>query len=553
MTRADLEALARQAAQLYGLDPQMYLRQIQAESNWNPRARSHAGAMGLAQLMPGTAGDLGVTDPYDPRQSLYGGARYMRQMLDMFGGDYAKAFAAYNWGPGNVQKMGMGAMPKETRDYVAKLGGGQAIPGEIPGSRSASVDVSPGGGAMSTDSSRGIPLPEAQTTMTEDEWLKQQMARLQAANPVNPYQMLGQMGLGILSTPTGTGGTLQGVARGIQQGLSNYSGPEQMSQLQMLQAENELYELAQKRREYRIKQEAQKRGQEARSMIARPFLDPNDPRYNPELGHAIAEDMITEQDLGGLLIPEQPGAPSYGKTAEPWQAGEWDDGTPKYKTVVYGDDGTMKEHTMPKGYEPKWGPGQQGDISRARKEAELDRTLFYDLVNETGTSLTAVQSGLNTTENLLSRMDNGEFSGTGPLVGQARDYMGDVGTAVLQAETVNQALLNLQITNLAPVTEKEIELIQKLYANINRTPEQNKAILREIIKARKTQRRALRKIREELRAGTSPAEIRLMMADFHIPDIDTSVGDAPDSVTQPDRAPYPTADEVVEEVLKNGY
>jgi hypothetical protein len=114
---------ARQAAQRFGVDPDIFVRQIQQESGFRPDARSPAGATGIAQFMPDTARGMGV-DPSDPYQSLEGGARLMRQNLDRYGGDYAKALAAYNAGPGNVDKYG-GVPPfEETQRYISTILGG---------------------------------------------------------------------------------------------------------------------------------------------------------------------------------------------------------------------------------------------------------------------------------------------------------------------------------------------------------------------------------------------------------------------------------------------
>lgn len=119
----DLQNLAIQYANQYGIPTDLFLRQIKAESAWNPNAVSSAGAQGLGQIMPGTASDLGITNPFDPSQSLEGAARYLRQQYDEFG-QWPLALAAYNAGPGNVQKYG-GIPPfRETQGYVAKIMGG---------------------------------------------------------------------------------------------------------------------------------------------------------------------------------------------------------------------------------------------------------------------------------------------------------------------------------------------------------------------------------------------------------------------------------------------
>ena len=119
----DYRQLAYQTAQRYGIDPDLFVRQIQAESSFRPDAVSSAGAIGLGQLMPSTAKELGV-DPNDPVQNLEGAARYMRQQLDRFG-DPALALAAYNAGPDRVVKANGIPNIKETQNYVAKILGGR--------------------------------------------------------------------------------------------------------------------------------------------------------------------------------------------------------------------------------------------------------------------------------------------------------------------------------------------------------------------------------------------------------------------------------------------
>jgi len=108
--------VAKAAARKHSIPEDLFLRLVQQESGWNPSAESHAGARGLAQLMPGTARKLGV-NINDPHQNLDGGARYLRMMYNRFG-SWRLALAAYNAGPGAVEKHS-GIPPfAETRNYV---------------------------------------------------------------------------------------------------------------------------------------------------------------------------------------------------------------------------------------------------------------------------------------------------------------------------------------------------------------------------------------------------------------------------------------------------
>jgi hypothetical protein len=118
----DYRALAEQEARAAGIDPSLVLRLMQQESAGDPRAVSPKGATGLMQLMPATAKELGV-DPNDPAQNIRGGVTYLKQMLDRYQGDTTKALAAYNAGPGNVDKYGGVPPYAETQDYVQRVGG----------------------------------------------------------------------------------------------------------------------------------------------------------------------------------------------------------------------------------------------------------------------------------------------------------------------------------------------------------------------------------------------------------------------------------------------
>jgi hypothetical protein len=140
---------AVRAAQAEGIPADLYLRLVGAESGWNPRARSPVGALGFAQLMPGTARGLGV-NPLDPIQNLRGGARYLAQQYRRFG-SWDKALAAYNAGPGAVAKYG-GVPPfKETQAYVRKI-----LAGWTPGSAQPAAASGGGVAAPAADQSRAL-------------------------------------------------------------------------------------------------------------------------------------------------------------------------------------------------------------------------------------------------------------------------------------------------------------------------------------------------------------------------------------------------------------
>jgi soluble lytic murein transglycosylase-like protein len=119
--RRAYDRLLQEAARLYQLPVAFVRAVVKVESDFNPQVVSHAGAMGLMQLMPRTAASMGVSDPFDPRQNIYGGTRYLRILANKFNGDLVLTIAAYNAGEGAVMRY-KGVPPyAETRRYVHRV------------------------------------------------------------------------------------------------------------------------------------------------------------------------------------------------------------------------------------------------------------------------------------------------------------------------------------------------------------------------------------------------------------------------------------------------
>jgi hypothetical protein len=114
-------SIIKKAASKYKLDHNLVSAVVQVESQFNPRAVSRTGAVGLMQLMPSTARQLGVLDSYDPSQNIEGGTKYLRYLVERFNGDVTFALAAYNSGPLNVEKYGKVPPFKETERYIKKI------------------------------------------------------------------------------------------------------------------------------------------------------------------------------------------------------------------------------------------------------------------------------------------------------------------------------------------------------------------------------------------------------------------------------------------------
>ncbi|MCL6655615.1 lytic transglycosylase [Agrobacterium rubi] len=182
----EIVGLVKRVAQEEGVDETLFMSLVYQESRFNPCAKSPVGATGLSQLMPGTAKDLGV-DPNNIEDNLRGGARYLKQQLKRFNGNTNLALAAYNAGPGNVQKYG-GIPPfKETQGYVASITK-QWMP-QFGGSDTSNIPMNYGGGSTAFSGARDSSMNAMATSQSITE---------SSGNVSSWLQQLGQMQTGTI-------------------------------------------------------------------------------------------------------------------------------------------------------------------------------------------------------------------------------------------------------------------------------------------------------------------------------------------------------------------
>jgi len=119
--REELDKIVHEVSERHHVDPDLVRAVIETESDWNPAAVSRSGALGLMQLVPSTARELGVNNAFDPKENIDAGVRYLQMLLARYDGDLDKALAAYNAGPGAVDRAGGVPRIRETRDYVQRV------------------------------------------------------------------------------------------------------------------------------------------------------------------------------------------------------------------------------------------------------------------------------------------------------------------------------------------------------------------------------------------------------------------------------------------------
>jgi hypothetical protein len=412
----------------YGIPPLLALAMMDRESSGNPRAVSPAGAQGLFQLMPGTAADLGVDDPFDPEQSIRGGLNYLRQQYDEFG-SWPFALGAYHSGPQRMKLAGdINNLGPQGRSYVAAL----SPYAEQPTPQMQS------------------PAPPALLAQEED-----------AAMPGNPLEELMSnpmflMGAGILANNAGVPAG-EAIGRGLLGGTAAWQAQQQRT------AENDL------------------RRQQIQAIQSPHSANITEYEYLRQRG--VPHDQAMRYSFAGNA--------GYG------ERGMMMGNVPMVQ--VTNPDGTTSLRPMTP-QELDYRTGVIGTEKRTASTAEGLGKQTADLRGEINKMATTLPSLIKNTDQLIADIEAGKYQDTGPLKGRITEYWSPE-IADLQFKATEQVLQNLQITNLAPVTIKELELMGQLYAGAYKTPEQNLAVLRYLNGRAKERLRRMRKLDAKLRSG----------------------------------------------------
>jgi uncharacterized protein (TIGR02594 family) len=326
------------------------------------------------------------------------------------------------------------------------------------------------------------------------------------------------MGMGILGAGGGPGaGNWFGAGvRGAAQMMSA-GQPEKMTELQLLKANHELQTLEEKAQERRQKRAAMERLKETLPG-----------KYHPAVEAGLFGKEAYAEVMGLTGTQDE-----YGTGAHFAQQGTWEDGvTPKW-FMVRPSTSKAKPDLIPmdKGFEPPRGPSIAGAIEERKAWGRLRPETIAN-VNE---GLTTVQSQLGETEALLTDFESGKFdNNVGPLRGRITQFYNPE-VARLRMENINSRLRNLQVTNLAPVSNVEMDLMSQLYASPNMTVAQNIAVLRKLRKVQRAKTRALQGALQRLRTESFDEYM------LNPPEIDVSAWDN-EAESEPESAPV-TADE----------
>jgi hypothetical protein len=342
----------------------------------------------------------------------------------------------------------------------------------------------------------------------------------------DPWEFLGALGAGILSSKGGGNWFGEGMRYAMEQ--TQRGSPEQLNLLQMLQANNELYELDARRAEAQRARQQQAMQREYLQEIANDESLPmqtrlqarnqlmglkgNDieiPVYeenwttsgSPSQGLYRVNPDTGETEL--LIEPTEQGAsePQYGTGANWVRLGQNEDGTTRWGTLRLNDRGEQEVVPLPEGAEPWTGVQNDPEMIREREKARAYGGLEPEAIQGMSEQLASAKTQLAQTNFLLRELESGKYDGDlGPIRGPIKRFFSPQ-TALFEMYAVDAALKNLQTVNLAPVTEFELDLIMRMDANAFRTVSQNKAVLRRLKEIREAKVRimdeAMRRIRTE--------------------------------------------------------